>query len=160
MAKKRVYVESSVISYLTARPAKDELNKIRQRLTALWWERRHEWDCVVSATVLLEILRGDPGAATRRGDKAKLLVEVPVSSEADLLEDLLVARQLVPESARPDAAHLAMAAVCGAYYLLTWNQKHLANPDLRSRIESLIRKHGWQPAMVLTPGRLLFEELS
>ena len=47
MAKKRVYVESSVISYLTARPAKDGLNKVRQQLTARGWDRRHEWECVV-----------------------------------------------------------------------------------------------------------------
>jgi len=153
-----VYVESSVISYLTARPAKDELNRMRQRQTAMWWERRHAWDCVVSAIVMEEIAEGNPGAAARRLEKAQLLVEVPVPSEADLLEDLLVARKLVPESARPDTTHLAIAAVCGAHYLLTWNQKHLDNPDLRLRSEDLIRKQGWRPAKVFTPERLLFEE--
>ncbi|MCL2701634.1 MAG: type II toxin-antitoxin system VapC family toxin [Phycisphaerae bacterium] len=158
MAKKRVYVESSVISYLTARPARDELNKIRQRLTALWWERRHEWECVVSPTVMAEIARGDPEAAARRREKALSLTEVPVSSEADMLVDLLVLHKLVPESVRTDAVHLAMAAVHGMHYLLTWNQKHLDNLDLRSRIEELIRKHGWEPAKVITPERLLLEE--
>jgi len=158
MDKKRVYVESSVISYLTARPARDERNKIRQRLTALWWERRHEWECVVSPPVLDEIDRGDPGAAARRREKALSLAEVPASSEADLLADLLVAHKLVPESVRADAVHLATAAVHGAHYLLTWNQKHLDNPDLRSRIEDFIRKQGWEPVKVFTPERLLFEE--
>jgi len=160
MAKKRVYVESSVISYLTARPAKDDRNKTRQQQTARWWERRHEWDCVVSPPVLAEIARGDPGAATRRLEKALTLAEVPVPPEAFLLSSLLIAHELVPESVRPDAMHLAMAAIHGAYYLLTWNQKHLDNLVLRSRIEDLIREQGWEPAMVLTPDRLLIEESS
>jgi len=143
------------ISYLTARPAKDNENRRRQRYTALWWERRHEWECVVSPTVMLEIGRGDPEAAARRREKARSLLEVPATPEADWLTDLLVAYKLVPESARPDAMHLATAAIHGSHYLLTWNQKHLDNIDLCSRIEGLIRKYGWEPAKVLTPDRLL-----
>ena len=157
MEKKRVYVESSVISYLNPRLSKDEQKRTWQKQTALWWERRHEWDCVVSATVLLEIARGNLIAAAQRWEKAISLVEVPALPEMDLLEDLLVARKLVPEAARPDAVHLATAAVHGAHYLLTWNLKHLANPALRSRIEDLIREHGWEPAKVITPAELLKE---
>jgi len=158
MAKKRVYVESSVISYLTARPAKDSPNRNRQQLTAAWWERRHEWECVVSPTVMLEIVRGDPDAAARRLEKAKSFAEVSASSEANLLANLLISHKLVPESVGADAAHLAMAAAHGAHYLLTWNQKHLDNLDLRTRIEELIRTQGWTPAKVITPDRLLLEE--
>jgi len=159
MAKKRVYVESSVISYLTARPARNDRSKVRQHLTVMWWDRRHEWDCVVSITVMEEIADGDPEAAARRLEKAKQLVEIPTLPNADWLAGRLVSHKLVPESAKLDAMHLAMAAVHGAHYLLTWNQKHLVNLDLRARIEDLIRKHGWTPAKVVTPGRLLSEEL-
>jgi len=158
MAKKRVYVESSVISYVTARPAKDVINQTRQQLTTLWWARRHEWDCVVSATVMEEIAKGDSGAAARRLEKAQSLVKVTTLPEAEFLADLLMAYNLVPGSMRADAMHLAMAAVHGSHYLLTWNQKHLDNYDLRSRIEDLIRRHGWNPARVITPDRLLLEE--
>jgi len=90
MVKKRVYVESSVTSFLAARQARDERIRIRQLQTALWWERRHEWDCVVSATVLMEIAEGDPGAAGRRREKALSLAEVLIPPEADLLSDLLM----------------------------------------------------------------------
>jgi predicted nucleic acid-binding protein len=157
MAKKRAYVESSVISFLTARLARDELSRMRQRQTAMWWDRRHEWECVVSPTMMAEIARGDPGAAARRREKALLLMEVPVSPEADVLVDLLVSHKLVPESVRTDAVHLALAAVHEMNYLLTWNQKHLDNLDLRFRIEELIRQQGWEPAKVITPERLLEE---
>jgi predicted nucleic acid-binding protein len=158
MTKKRVYVESSVISYLTARPVKDGPNRDRQRLTAAWWDCRHEWECVVSPIVMLEIAEGDPGAAARRLEKAQSFAEVSASPETESLTDLLVSQRLVPESVRADAAHLAIAAAHGAHYLLTWNQRHLDNYDLRSRIEELIRQQGWTPARVITPERLLREE--
>ena len=158
MEKKRAYVESSVISYLAAWPARDDLVRLRQQMTALWWERRHEWECVVSPTVMEEITRGDPAAAARRLEKARSLMELPVSSHAELLTRLLLSHELVPESARADAVHLATAAIHGAHYLVTWNQKHLDNFAVRFRIEDLIRNQGWRPARVITPDRLLLEE--
>ena len=75
-----------------------------------------------------------------------------------MLTKLLLSHELVPESVKADAAHLAMAAVHGVDYLLTWNQRHLDNLRLRSRVEDFIRKQGWRPAMVITPERLLLEE--
>ncbi len=157
MGKKRVYVESSVISYLTSRPANDGLKRIHQRLTAVWWKRRSDWDCIVTTTVLEEISRGDPTAAALRREKARLLTEVPVPAEIDELADVLLARKLVPQTVVADAYHLAAAAFHQAHYLLTWNQKHLDNIDIRSRIEALIKGWGLTPAKVITPERLLEE---
>ena len=158
MVKKRVYVESSVISFLAAWPSRDDRIRGYQLHTAAWWERRHEWDCFVSATVMMEILRGDPGAAARRLEKAQLLPELPTSPETGPLARLLLAHELVPEPVGADAVHLAAAAIHGMEYLLTWNQKHLDNLVLRSRIEDFIRNQGWRPAKVITPERLLLEE--
>jgi len=130
---------------------------MRQLLTALWWECRHEWDCVVSATVMMEIAEGDVDAAAQRLELARSLGKVPSSPEVGVLSDLLIASKLVPESVKADAIHLATAAVNGAHFLATWNQKHLNNPDLRFRISELIRKQGWQPVRVVTPAQLLEE---
>ncbi len=157
MTKKRVYVESSVLSYLTARPAKDPLKRIHQELTADWWERRDEWDCFLTTSVMDEILRGDPEAAMKRRNKAALLQELPDLSEAKTLADAFVERKLIPASTVTDAVHLALAALYQAKYLLTWNQKHLDNIELRFRIEELIRGWGLTPAIVITPERLLKE---
>lgn len=157
MEKKRVYVESSVLSYLTSRPASDDLRRAHQQLTAVWWKRRAEWDCFLSPLVTFEISRGDPEAAKRRMEKARILQELPGSPDADALANLLVTRKLVPEKSAPDALHLALAAFHRAHYLLTWNQTHLDNLELRSRIEDLIRGWGLEPAKVLTPERLLEE---
>ncbi len=59
MPKKRVYVESSVISYLTARPSNDILKLAKQRQTQIWWEQRHKWELCVSQAVVREMRDGD-----------------------------------------------------------------------------------------------------
>ncbi len=159
MAKKRVYVETSVISYLTARLSTKPIIRLHQTMTADWWEQRDRWDCFLSSIVMMEILRGDPKAAMRREEKARFLVELPGSPDADALGDLLVNRKLVPESQKVDAYHLALAAFHRADYLLTWNQSHLDNLELRFRIEELIKGWGLTPAKVITPERLLEESL-
>ena len=62
-----VYVETSIISYLAARPSRDLIVAARQQLTHTWWrERRPAFDLCVSQIVLDEILAGDPEAAGRR----------------------------------------------------------------------------------------------
>jgi len=124
----------------------------------MWWERRLDWECILTPIVLAEIGQGDPEAAARRLEKANLLMELPSLPEADSLADLLRARKLIPEKETTDATHLAMAAIHGARYLLTWNQKHLDNLELRSRIEEFILGRGLTPAKVITPERLLLEE--
>ena len=157
MAKKRVYVESSVISYLAAWLSSRPLVRHRQYITAEWWEVRSRWDCFVATTVLDEIALGDPEAAAQRMAKARTLPVMPITPEIKVLAGVLVARNLVPSSSDADAVHLAAAAFHQADYLVTWNQKHLDNLDLRFRIEELIRGWGLTPAMVLTPERLVEE---
>ena len=157
MAKKLVYVEASVISDFTARPASWPISRHRQLVTIEWWAHRCRWECFLTTTVLEEISRGDPGAAALRREAARNFVELPVTPEINALAGLLLTRGLVPQSAATDAFHLAGAAFHRADYLVTWNQKHLDNLDLRSRIEELIRGWGLMPAKVLTPARLLEE---
>lgn len=157
MTKKRVYVESSVISYLAARPAKDALKRAHQALTAEWWKRRGEWNCFLTTTVIDEISLGDPKAAQKRRECAALIPEFLVLPKAKSLAYALVEQKLVPESELVDATHLALAACYEAHYLLTWNQKHLDNIALRFRIENLIREWELTPAIVITPERLTKE---
>ncbi len=155
MKKKLVYVESSVISYLTSRPSRDIVRLGKQRLTAEWWERREEWELCISPTVLEEVSAGDSLAAEKRVAIAKTMIELPMSQEAGQLAALLVAQGAVPSIAITDAVHLSMAALHGVPYLLTWNQRHLDNVDLRQKIETVIKGQGLAPALVLTPERIL-----
>ncbi len=153
--KKRVYIESSVISYLTARPSRDIIISARQEWTRVWWERRLRWDVFVSPLVLDEISLGDSAASRMRLEIADGLPAIGYTNEATRLADLLVKKTLVPAGSHADALHLALAAVHGMDYLITWNQKHLNNMELRGRIYAFLEKQGVTPAQVGTPEQLL-----
>ena len=155
MIKKRVYVESSVISYLTARPARDLLKLARQHLTREWWEQRWQWDLFVSPFVLAEISDGDPVAVEERLVAVRKLPVLPDHPKAREIARSLAVQVPLRDKSQADAAHLALSAFHEMDYLVTWNQTHLDNPDLRGKIEKIIKMHGLSPALVLTPERLL-----
>jgi hypothetical protein len=58
--KPRVYVETSVFSYLTARDSASLTGAARQLTTRRWWERRAEFELLVSEVVMRECRSGDP----------------------------------------------------------------------------------------------------
>jgi len=155
MAKKRVYVETSVISYYAAWPSRDVIKLAKQQLTRMWWARRGEWELFVSPVVLEEIADGDPLAAGERLTVAQELIVLPDHPTARAIADKLVAGVPIPTKAKADAAHLALAAFHGMDYLVTWNLTHLDTPPLRGQVNKILEEHGFSPAMVLTPEHLL-----
>jgi hypothetical protein len=154
--KPKVYVETTIASYLTAWPSRDLIVAAHQQLTRDWWEnRREEFDLFIAQVVLDESAAGDADAAARRMEALK---DLPLLEQSDSASDL--ARQLVdqvplPEKAAVDALHIALAAVHGMDYLLTWNCTHIANAVLRSRIEAICRDRGYEPPVICTPEELL-----
>jgi len=86
------------------------------------------------------------------------LAEIPlleVTTEAESLAAALLDEVPLPPKAATDALHIAVAAVNGVEYLLTWNCRHIANPALRPRIESVCRRMGFEPPVICTPQELL-----
>lgn len=62
-----VYLETTIPSYLAARPSRDLIIAAHQQITHEWWrEARHRFDVYISEAVLAEIRAGDPDAAARR----------------------------------------------------------------------------------------------
>lgn len=142
--KPKVYVETSVISYLTARPTNDLRAMANQAATVEWWEtQRSQFDLVISEFVLAEASLGHPEAAERR-----------LAAEVRTLGKQLVKRGALPEKAEIDAYHVAIAAVNGVEYLLTWNCTHIANAHTRPKIESACRAFGYEPPIICTPDEL------
>ena len=87
-----------------------------------------------------------------------MLAEVPlleVTAAAESLAAALLEEVPLPQKAATDALHIAVAAVNGVEYLLTWNCRHIANPALRPRIESVCRRMGFEPPVICTPQELL-----
>ena len=104
-----------------------------------------------------EARAGDPEAAERR---RALLTGVPlldVTPEVAELAAALIARVPLPPRAGGDAAHIAVAACHGIDFLLTWNSTHIANAELRPRVEHVCRESGYRPPVLCTPDELMGE---
>ena len=154
--KAKVYIETTVISYLTARPNRDVVIAGHKKITRDWWQTcRERFDVVASQLVVREASAGDSRAAQERLEKLATLTLLEVTEEAVSLAQELLSTGAVPEKAAEDALHLAIAVTNGVEYLLTWNCKHLANATMRTKIEDVCRAAGYEPVIICTPEELL-----
>ena len=154
--KRRVYIETSVISYLASRPSRDLVVAGRQQLTHTWWElRRPAFDLVISQVLLDESGAGDLDAARRRLAFIEGLPLLDVTTEAAELAATLIERVPLPPHAAADAAHIAVATVHAVDFLVTWNVAHIANAALRRRVEDVCRAQGYSTPILCTPDELM-----
>ena len=134
-----VYVETTILSYLTSELSPNLVVAGHQQVTQQWWARhRSRFRLVTSAVVLREAGAGDPTLSRRRLALAEGLIEAGI----------------VPAEVFNDALHLATATVGRADYLLTWNLAHLAGAQPRRRIERELRRRGFEPPTLCTPEEL------
>ena len=154
--KQKVYIETSVISYLTARISRDLIVAGHQRLTQEWWTtRRDAFDVFVSQVVVEESSLGDPEAARQRLGVMQALPLLEISEAAVELAKELVRIGPLPPQAEVDALHIAVAVTGQVDYLLTWNCKHMANAAFRHRINTVCQDQGYVPIIICTPEELL-----
>ena len=154
---KSIYLESSVVSYLAARPSRDLVVAGNQQVTQDWWETRSgECELFVSEVVVAGCAAGDPTAASER---EVLLTGLPVlgttEEEAEGLADALLAAMALPQRVAVDALHIGVAAVNGIDILLTWNCAHIANPFMQPQISAACVAFGVIPPTICTPLQLL-----
>lgn len=153
--KPRIYIETSVISYLTAQPSRDILVAAHQAMTQDLWQQQDSYEFYISLLVREEAARGDAIAAQARLNAIVHLPVLALNPKIKTLGDLLVEQLAIPARAIEDAYHVATAAVHGMDYLLTWNCKHIANLQMRRKIEQVCRSAGYEPAVIGTPEELL-----
>ena len=154
--KPKVYLETTIISYLTARSSRDLIVAANQQVTQDWWQmRRSLFDLFVSAAVVREASGGDESAARQRLEEIRDIPLLTLTADAVALAERLVRELPLPERAITDAVHIAVAATNGMDYLMTWNCRHLANAALRSKIEDVCREQGYEPPVICTPQELM-----
>jgi hypothetical protein len=154
--KPKVCVETTVISYLTARASRDIVVAAHQELTRQWWnQRRGDYHLAVSEIVLREAAAGDSEAAERRSTVLAGIDVLEVGVTALQLAEELVRRGAVPDVAAEDALHIAIAATNGVDYLLTWNCTHIANATMRRAIDDVCIEQGFEPTVLCTPEELI-----
>ena len=151
-----VYIETSVIGYLTSWPREDPTVAGHQNTTKLWWANASDWfDLFVSQLVVRECSDGDSDAVKDRLDSIDGLPVLPITPDAESLANGLIQGRAVPESQPNDALHIALAATHGVQYLVSWNFRHIVNASLRPAIERICRNAEYDPPILCTPEELL-----
>ena len=159
MTKPTVYLETSVIGYATSRESQDVLVAARQQLTRDWFAfGTHAYELFVSQLVVREASSGDRDAARERIRFVEGILLLAITDTAGELAAKLLDSGAVPGNAPEDALHIAVAAVHGIEYLLTWNCKHIANATMRQGIERACREAGYEPPVICTPEELTYDE--
>ena len=152
----RVYVETTIVSYLTARPSRDLIVAGHQQLTRDWWDnRRRDYELCVSQLVLQEAGAGDPQFARERLEVMATMTVLEIKEEAVSLAEGLVQSGTMPAKAGNDALHIAVAAIHRVPYLLTWNCRHLANATMRAQIEAVCTSKGFKAPIICTPEEIM-----
>jgi len=154
--KPTVYIETSIVSYYTSRPSRDLVVTAHQQLTHEWWEHhRPQLEAYISTLVIQEAEVGDASAAKGR---LEVIEDLPV---LELNEDVLnLAKSLVETGPIPaeffeDALHIAVAAVNGMEFLLTWNCHHINNPRMRPDIVRVVEIFGYECPVICTPDEFM-----
>jgi len=154
--KRKVYVETTVISYLASRLSRDLIIAANQQITQEWWAlRRNDFDLFVSQLVISEASAGDNEAGQRRMEILTAIPLLALNEEAVQLAETLINKKTIPEKAVEDALHIAVAAANGMDYLITWNFKHIANATMRGQIEYICRLSGYEPPIICSPQELM-----
>lgn len=155
------YIETTIPSYYTARSARSILQASRQLATREWWDGGCSgFDLVTSTETLNESGEGDSGMAKARLGLLRGIRILPVTEAAAGLARPLVSSGLVPAIASPDAVRIALASVHGIDFLVTWNFKHIANPDIRERMRTTINEAGFLMSVMCSPEELLNDDES
>jgi hypothetical protein len=152
----RIYIESTIPSYVVARPARDLLQAARQQVTTDWWEaKRSEHELFVSQVVLDEIGFGEAAMARRRLDLVQELPLLEFTADVRDFARTVLDSGLLPREADRDAAHIAFGTVHAMDLLLSWNCRHIANAAIQTRLRELAESAGWTLPVICTPEELI-----
>lgn len=151
-----VYIETSIVGYLTARSTKNLIVAANTETTRDWWDsRRSAFTLYISQVVLDEVMLGDAEIAEKR---LEALQGFPLLELSDAVEDLaaqFLSRSNLPPKAAADAVHIATATVHGMDYLLTWNCKHIANAQIQKKLAEICLDFEYELPTICTPYELM-----
>jgi hypothetical protein len=157
--KSSIYIETSIPSYLTARPGRDIRAAGWQQITSQWWDEcRQDYDLYTSKLVIEEASSGNPEAAERRLQALEDVNKLPIDEEVEYFASKLIENGAVPANAQADAIHIAIATIQRIDYFLTWNCRHINNATMKPVIRKVCADFGYTCPEICTPLELLGEE--
>jgi predicted nucleic acid-binding protein len=152
----RIFVETTIPSYLVARPARDVVQMARQQITRDWWERcRGAHELFTSQIVLDEAGAGDKALARARLELLAPLTLLEISEPVLVFARQIIEGGILPPGADRDAAHIATATVHGLDALLSLNFRHLVNVPIQSRLRRLALSAAYDLPAICTPEELM-----
>ena len=157
--KAKLYLETTIPSYLTARPSRDLIVAAHQQITHEWWEKRkHNFEIFISQFVIDEAGQGNEEALQRRLEILSEFDLLDITDDVTDLASAILDFGVIPEKAATDAAHIAVATIHNLQFLLTWNCAHLANAEISNEIKSVCKSKGYECPIICTPEELMGED--
>lgn len=154
-----VYLETSVVSYYTARPSRDIRVAAHQQATDIFWDKLGSvYKPYVSALVLQEAGCGDEDQVRKRFEVLQGFPVLDIDERAEQLAEQFTKANAVPEEFPEDGLHIALAAVNSIEILATWNCKHINNPFTRLAVRGIVESEGYVCPEIQSPEELLGEE--
>ena len=151
-----VYIETSILGYLTARSTKNLILAANMEITKDWWEfRRKAFILYTSEAVLAEVAQGDAEIAAQRMAILRDFPLLALNKAVQGLATQFLNRSSLPPKAKIDAIHIAAATVHGMDYLLTWNCKHIANAQIQGKLAEISLDFGYVLPILCTPNELM-----
>jgi hypothetical protein len=160
MERPTLYLETTIPSYYTARVSQNLVVAAHQAITNEWWQREsNKYTLYISQFVLDEVVEGDPEAAKRRSDFLAPFPLLEITDEVLTVTKAIINTKFFPEKAIQDALHVAITAVHGIDYLLTWNCVHINNAIFKERLRIVSEQCGFHFPMICTPEELMEGEI-
>lgn len=155
-AKPTVYIETSVVSYLSAWPSKDPIISGHQLETKKWWKSiKPKVSCYVSQMVIDEASQGDARASKLRLESISKINFLEFNLEVISLAEQYKKILQIPERAAADASHLAISCFHRIDYLLSWNCVHIASARVNHILRKFNEKKGLHTPELCTPSMLM-----
>ncbi len=153
---KRIYIETTISSYLAARPSRDLVQAARQQITHDWWNnKRQDYELCISEIVLDEAAAGDTAAAARRLVFLNDLPLLELTESVKSIAQAIMQSGLLPQKATRDAIHIGVSSVHAIDILLTWNCRHIANAAIMKELGTIVAACGYELPILCTPEELL-----
>lgn len=152
----RVYIETTIPSYLTSWPSPEIVHAGHQISTRDWWSNhRTKYELFTSLVTHQEAAAGDPDAVNRRMEALESIPMLAVTPDCESVARAILAAGLLPAKAGRDALHIAVATIHGMHVILNWNIRHIANAHVRQELRDLVDTLGYTLPIICTPEELL-----
>ena len=127
--KPRVYIETTIPSYYYE-IREDPESIAKRQWTKEWWDNhRHNYELVISPSVMDELERGNYPTKVNTLKFVEGLSLLEITEEVKDIVAQYLSHKLMPKDPGGDALHLALASYYQCHFLLTWNCQNLANAN-------------------------------